>query len=250
LYLRAEANKYHAAHDGARRRIQRHCWEIKQDDIDRSKPFDCSTVKGSQKSHQVRSVSSPDSALIEYRSLSCSCLSCDGQGLGYPCEQAAHVLPWNLHRLKSVDTSHIRHNLRNQENEVEFGSGGEEMSEVLFAGDNIAVLCESVDTNEVFWLIMVDMPAHTMVSSFTDGSVVRDKYYERVREGSRSYYLFEDAPHVYQYSHLVVASKFAMPPTTHSLRGWNATYELSLENLDIINDGIRAYRLADGDEQF
>jgi hypothetical protein len=52
---------------------------------------------------------------------------------------------------------------------VEFGSRSEEMSKVLFAGDNIAVLCESVDTNEDFWLIMVDMPAHTMVSSFMDG---------------------------------------------------------------------------------
>jgi hypothetical protein len=52
---------------------------------------------------------------------------------------------------------------------MEFGSGSEEMSKVLFAGDNIAVLCESVDTNEDFWLIMVDMLAHTVVSSFTDG---------------------------------------------------------------------------------
>jgi hypothetical protein len=40
-----------------------------------------------------------------------------------------------------------------------------------------------------------------------------------------------------------------MPPTTHSVRGWNATYESSLENFDIINVGIRAYRLADGEEQ-
>jgi hypothetical protein len=62
--------------------------------------------------------------------------------------------------------------------------------------------------------------------------------------------LFEDAPHVYQYSYLIIAAKFSMPPTTHSLRGRNATYKLSLENLDIINTGIRAYRLADGEEQF
>jgi hypothetical protein len=258
LFLRGEANKYYAAHDGARRRIQKHCWEIKQGDIDRLRPFDCLTMKGSQKSHQVRSVSSSDSTLIEYRSLSYSCLSCDGQGSGYPCEQAAHVLPWSLHKLKPVGTSRIRYNLRNLKTEVEFGSGGEEMLEVLFAGDNIAVLCESVDTNEDFWLITVDMPAHTVVNTFIDGwnqtfyegeSVVRGKYYERVKEGSRSYYLFEDAPRVYQYSHLVVASKFAMPPTTHSVRGRNATYESSLENFDIINVGIRAYRLADGEEQ-
>jgi hypothetical protein len=127
-------------------------------------------VKGTWKSHQVRLVSSSDSTLIEYRSLSYSCLSCDGRGSGYPCEQAAHVLPWSLHKLKPVDTSRIRHNLRNQETEVEeFGSGGEEMSGVLFAGDNIAILCESIDTNEDFWLIMVSMPAHTVVNTFTDG---------------------------------------------------------------------------------
>ena len=142
---------------------------------------------------------------------------------------------------------------------MEFGSGGEEILEVLFVRDNIAVLYKNIDTNKDFWLIMVDMPIHTVVSSFMDGwnqtffegeSIVKGKYYERVREGSRSYYLFEDAPHVYQYSHSIVASKFAMLPTTHSLRGRNTTYKLSLENLDIINDGIRAYRLADGNEQF
>ena len=74
---------------------------------------------------------------------------------------------------------------------------------------------------------------------------MRGNYYERVREDSRSYYLLDDAPVVYQYSHLVVASKFSIPPTTHFMKGRYRTYESTLEIADIINAGIAAYKLAD-----
>jgi hypothetical protein len=44
-------------------------------------------------------------------------------------------------------------------------------------------------------------------------------------------------PLLHVYSHLVVASKFVLPPTSHVVRGSLCTYELSLEVLASIHEG-------------
>lgn len=77
-YLKHEANKYHASHPGnARKMINKHFWEIKKCDIDRSRVVDACTVKGSLKAHQARSKSHTDPTLVEWRDLSCFCLACE-----------------------------------------------------------------------------------------------------------------------------------------------------------------------------
>ena len=43
------------------------------------------------------------------------------------------------------------------------------MSDELVMGDNAAILCENHDTNEEFWIVLIDMPAHTVLTTFTDG---------------------------------------------------------------------------------
>jgi hypothetical protein len=45
------------------------------------------------------------------------------------------------------------------------------------------------------------------------------------------------------HSHLVVASKFSMPPTTLTIKSSSTTYELSEEVLRIIKQGIEAFKL-------
>jgi hypothetical protein len=54
-------------------------------------------------------------------------------------------------------------------------------------------------------------------------------------------YLLENSPLAFEYFHLIMASKFSMPPTTHFVRGLLNTYELSTKVLDIIHKGV-AYR--------
>jgi hypothetical protein len=63
-------------------------------------------------------------------------------------------------------------------------------------------------------------------------------WYERLCLGNKSYYLLEDSPPTYVYPHIVVASKFVLPPTTHVVRGSLCTYELSANVLVIIQEGI------------
>jgi hypothetical protein len=57
-----------------------------------------------------------------------------------------------------------------------------------------------------------------------------------------TYYFNDDAPLAYIYSHLVYASKFAMPPTSHSIRGSYPTFELPNETLILIEETLKDLR--------
>jgi hypothetical protein len=50
----------HAIHPSARRVVNKHFWEVKEGDIDQTKAYDCATMKGSYKAHQVHSVNCHD----------------------------------------------------------------------------------------------------------------------------------------------------------------------------------------------
>ncbi len=50
------------------------------------------------------------------------------------------------------------------------------------------------------------------------------------------------------YSHLIIASKFRMPPTTHNVKGFNATYEPTSKMMGIIQQGIEAHILVNVNE--
>ncbi len=64
---------------------------------------------------------------------------------------------------------------------------------------------------------------------------------------SWTYYLNENSPPPWVYSHLVIASKFPMPLTVHVLRSNFATYELLEKVLGIIEEGLEAFTLFDDD---
>jgi hypothetical protein len=52
---------------------------------------------------------------------------------------------------------------------------------------------------------------------------------------------------IYIYSHLVCVSKFAMPPTSHNIRGSYSNFELPVETLQLIEETLEDLRLLDGD---
>jgi hypothetical protein len=168
-YLRAQAAKLHAAHPNARRTTHKYFWEVKKDDVKRDNAFDCQTVKGSRRAHQVRSVCPRDPTLIEYRDSSCFCLSCLDSTLQFPCENAVHVQPWTLARLSPIDRATAREVLEDAEEEIEYGAGGEDMADAVVVGDNIAIKCESSSDDENFWILIVDKPLHMVQTTFKDG---------------------------------------------------------------------------------
>jgi hypothetical protein len=130
---------------------------------------------------------------------------------------------------------------------VEYGTGGggEEMANDVVVGDNIAILCQS-STYKNFWIMLIDIPIHMVKYHFIDAweqcfegdYVVQGIWYERSSLSIRSYYQLEDSPLAFVYFHLIVSSKFFIPPTTHSIRGSLSTYELSIEVFDIIHERV------------
>jgi hypothetical protein len=48
VFLQREANKFHAGPSSSRRTTSKHFWLVRKEDVDRSQPFDCSTVHGSR----------------------------------------------------------------------------------------------------------------------------------------------------------------------------------------------------------
>jgi hypothetical protein len=55
---------------------------------------------------------------------------------------------------------------------------------------------------------------------------------------NRSYYLLKNSCPTFVYSHLIVAYKFPMPPTTHVVRGSLSTSELFTKVLGFIHKGL------------
>ena len=107
---------------------------------------------------------------------------------------------------------------------------------------------------EPFWLMIVAKATHTVEDAFTDmdgnGYVPRDVvfsgfWYERLREGSRTYLLRSDREPSTVYSHLVLTSKFSLLPIAHPLKSRCAGYKLRVDVKEIIKDALRAAILLD-----
>jgi hypothetical protein len=62
-FLKFEVNKYHAAHMNTQNKFFH---EVRVRDIDRSKSFECETVKGNKAKHKVWSLSPKDPTLCQY----------------------------------------------------------------------------------------------------------------------------------------------------------------------------------------
>ncbi len=89
----------------------------------------------------------------------------------------------------------------------------------VVVGNNIDMLSS---TNKGFWIMLVDTPIHMVKEHFTNGwgqewfegdYVLQGLWHERLCPHIKSYYLLEEFPHAYVYSHLVV-----------SFQIYNATY--------------------------
>lgn len=244
-FLKEESSKHHHGPPSSRKCTNKYFWEIKEGSICRVRDMQCETVSHSRQQHQVRSVSCKDPTLIQFRPLSCFCWACSEYNTDFGCHQKSHVGQWSLRRLKPQSSSQVRL-LYDSDEEVQAGSGGESIAEAVSIGNNVAVRAHSVD-DESFWIMLVDKGVHEVENSFTDPSgseyvpgdqVIRGFWYERLRSGSRTYWLRADRPPSCVFSHLVIASKFSMPPTAHVTKGHFGSYELKEDVLNIILNAV------------
>ncbi len=154
-------------------------------------------------------------------------------------------------RLKPLDRLELQQFMHNADVEIACGNGGEGMADEVVMGDNIVVMNSS---NEGFWIMLVSTLIHMVKEHFMDqweqiwfegDYVLHGLRYEKICPGNKFYYLLEDSPPMYVYSHLVVASKFLLPPTTHVVKGSLCTNELSANVLAIIQKGISCWQSLD-----
>ncbi len=89
--------------------------------------------------------------------------------------------------------------------EIESGTHGEWIVDAVCIGDNVVIIAES-ETNEQFWLFLVDKIVQIVHESFEDeqgnsyveGDVVLKGYwYERPQANNHSYTLHDDKPLAY-----------------------------------------------------
>jgi hypothetical protein len=84
------------------------------------------------------------------------------------------VTPWEMFKLNVSDKPATHQAQLGLEKEIEYGVGGEAISNRVFVGDNL-VPCES-DNGKVFWLFLCDKPKHIVKDTFTNA--YKNTYYE------------------------------------------------------------------------
>ncbi len=108
--------------------------------------------------------------------------------------------------------------------------------------------------DEWFWLLLMDKTVHIMQESFEDewgnscieGDVVLRRYwFEKHQVGSHTYVFRNEKPLAYIFSHLIIASKFIMPPIIHFIKGNYVIYELRYDVLNCIIDVVETSNLLD-----
>ncbi len=103
LYLKAKAKKHHASHNHVRKIVNNFLWEFKVSDINWFCRYSYNTINGSRGMHQMRSMSTRDPTLIQFKHVSCACVSCVNMNFDTKCELATHVPNWTLIKLEPND---------------------------------------------------------------------------------------------------------------------------------------------------
>ena len=114
------------------------------------------------------------------------------------CHQINHVENFTVYRLTPKQLLQACE-LYDMDEELEVGLDGETLADGLSVGDNVAIWAPFQD--EPFWLMLVVKDVHAVEEAFTDPDgnnyvpadvVFSVLWYERLREGSRTYLLRND----------------------------------------------------------
>ncbi len=77
------------------------------------------------------------------------------------------MTPWYLQRIKPSNSLKVHRSTYDLAKEIEYGSGGELIVDVVLVGDNIVIKVNE-STNEIFWFMLVDKCVHVVEEDFTD----------------------------------------------------------------------------------
>jgi hypothetical protein len=248
-FLKDRSMRAHARPRGVRSETLKFFWLIPQSgprSVRRTEALQVDRVPISMSQYQCRSVSARDPTLIQFRPLSCFFFACLRYGMHNTSHQIDHVEEFKVYRLSPKAPTQARR-LYDLDKEIEAGMGGEWMTDGLGVGDNVAVWASLEE--EPFWLMLVVKDVHVVEEAFIDPDgnnyvpsdvVFSGLWYERLKEGNCTYLLRNDREPSIVYSHLVLTSKFSLPPIMHSIKSRLSGFELQVEVKEIIEEAYTA----------
>jgi hypothetical protein len=95
-FLKLRLNIAHVAYNKIRLQTNNFFHKIGRTEVDRSRPYGITTIDGSRGMHQVRSISTLDDTLCEYRQFSCFCVGCMEKFSHLLCTSRDRVEDWSL----------------------------------------------------------------------------------------------------------------------------------------------------------
>jgi hypothetical protein len=113
----------------------------------------------------------------------------------------------------------------NLKGDTQYGARGKTINDSVGIGDNVAIPCDN-NVGKVLWLLFCDKVKHIVKDTFIDSygnityegdEVIRSSYFDLFRFRNKTYFFNDDVELAYIYSHLMCASKFGMPPTSHNV---------------------------------
>ncbi len=128
------------------------------------------------------------------------------------------------------------------------------MANEVVVGNNIDMLSS---TNKGFSIMLVDTPIHMVKEHFTNGwgqewfegdYVLQGLWHERLRPHIKYYYLLEEFPPAYVYSHLVVNLQIYNATYSTCSRGFFVHIWTSREMLVELHEGISSWQLIDEED--
>ena len=191
------------------RDIKRVFWEVRIDEVNREKTWECQGIPELRSLHVVRGYSRTDGHCIVVRELTCFCFHCV-QANWRHCLNRGYIQNWEYHTLNDKDATD-----REAEKKEDFiyHGPGDTLSDVIHVGDNFAVDAEEGNSEGAdFYILKCKLCKQCATQNIVDAwgnfvSVVtfyiEGIFYARLDDYDYVYRLLEDKPVAYMYSHLV-----------------------------------------------
>jgi len=114
-------------------------------------------------------MSTRDLLLIQFRHVSCACVSRGDRNSDTKYELATHVPNWTLARLEPNDWLQVRDAMLQQtkDEDIEFGTRGKWITDDLQVWKNVSIPLD--DSDDPFWIMLVTKCVHVFQESLLDG---------------------------------------------------------------------------------
>lgn len=224
--------------------VRRFFWEIRIQEVQRSKKSECLPIKGVRHMHSFLGYSQENPIMLKCRELACFCTECmvdpENDNL---CENIAHVRPWNVDHVYPLNPGAIASIIQDMH-----GLDGDNcdyeqyLGDLVEVGDFFAAVAEEGNIYDVeFYILLCTQKATIVEEDFTDAwgaqflkgdTLLAGTWYQQYGKLGNTFVWHEKASISYVDVASVVHIKFGLVPTK-VLKG-SPGFKLSPHTFDAI----------------